>query len=167
MEINNLDRIVYRYAALDDLDAIIALRAQEQSPERASAGDVRHYLVNGVTVVAELDGRIIGFRYGERFCGDIFAGTLFIVDHAYRAHGVGTKLSKFMFDELRKQGYRLAITGNSDYYPPMYGAVEGGKWHRPTELYLRLGYELVAETELSRLFVLRLDDEENSEVNEG
>lgn len=103
--------------------------------------------------MAETPTELVAFRYGEHHCGDIFLGLGFMVKHDHRSHGVGRELSQYMFEVLKGKGYSLAIASNSDLYLDHYQNAKPGA---AAAFYLRLGYELVAETPTTKLFVKRL-----------
>lgn len=66
-------------------------------------------------LVAEDDGKVIGFAYGsphrERAAYRWTAETSIYVDPAHHGRGVGTKLYEQLLDLLRAQGIRMALAG--------------------------------------------------------
>lgn len=143
----------FRQATLADADAIFQLGREEGAFPFWTEEEVLRSFASGVVVVAEEGEDLIAFRYGEHHCGDIFLGLGFMVKHTHRSKGVGAGLSFFMFEVLKKAGYSLAITSNSDVYLDHYKKPQVGG---AAAFYEKLGYELVAKTPTTYLFIKHL-----------
>ncbi|HEX5008303.1 MAG TPA: GNAT family N-acetyltransferase [Hyphomonadaceae bacterium] len=69
----------------------------------ASIGDHCHAIDEGLSLVAEVDGRIAGFVIGNRYGADVYLHEL-DVGRDYQQKGVGAALVRGFIDVAQKQG---------------------------------------------------------------
>jgi len=144
-----------------DLEAMARLSLEQQGTRARSLSelDEQAFGPDAVATVATLDkaraNQLIGFRYGRKWCGDVWTGELFLVHDRWRDLGIGTMISDVYFEALRARGAKAVITGNSSLYPPVKGALDPvtSQWRRPRELYLRQGYQIVSETDETTVYL--------------
>jgi len=102
-------------------------------------------------LIAELDGRAVGAAWvrcikGYGYVDDATPELALSVLPEHRRQGIGTALMTQLFAELRQRGYARTSL-----------AVQ--KANPAARLYLRLGYEIIAEKEEEFLMLKQLDGE--------
>ena len=102
------DRVLLRPMTLGDLDAATELSREQRWLHREE--DLALFLELGESIVAELDGRVVGTIMSWRF-GDDFAtlGSV-IVSKVLRGCGIGRKLVETMLERLKGRNVLLNAT---------------------------------------------------------
>ena len=106
--------IEIRKASLNDLDSCYELCKIPELEIQGGGPPERWWiesLINEkqIVLVAEENGKIIGFGMGERIAGNIAFAHLLVVKKEYRNNGVGSMLSKAFESECKKRGIRLIL----------------------------------------------------------
>ncbi|MFX1561404.1 MAG: GNAT family N-acetyltransferase [Promethearchaeota archaeon] len=85
---------------------------------------IRHKIVNDEIIIAELDGKPIGYLRLEYLWSNIpYIGVIF-VNEDYRNEGIGQKILAFLEDYLRSRGHDVLYSSSQANEP------EPQAWHR-------------------------------------
>ncbi len=134
-----------RDATIADIEGIEGLKVSELTYEADPIAQTLTYIEHYPALVAESEGRIIGFAYTREFSKDIIELCDLLVQREARAKGIGKEL--VMQTEIRAKqiGYTATILSNS----MLYG---GHGKQSAVPFYESLGFHVIADTEHS--FVL-------------
>ena len=93
-----------------------AVSFEERVPDAAElAARIERYAASHAWLVAEREGRVVGYAYAtafnERPAYRWSAGVSVYVAEAARGQGVGRALYAALFDRLRERGFRMACAG--------------------------------------------------------
>lgn len=101
-------------------------------------------------VARSLDSTMVGFVFTVDFAPDVLELANIFVLPANRSRGLGASLIRRVEAAARSRGFVCIILVNSMLYPATYEK-------RPaTELYRRLGYDILVDTGPSKIFSKRL-----------
>lgn len=100
-----------RHGRAQDADAVARLIVRENT-RPADATEIERYLAQAPSVVAVVDGEIVGTIYSRQFSPDILEWRNGLVAAEYRRRGVGRRLVAQMEEESRRAGYRALIGVN-------------------------------------------------------
>jgi GNAT superfamily N-acetyltransferase len=100
-----------RHGRAQDADAVARLIVRENT-RPADATEIERYLAQAPSVVAVVDGEIVGTIYSRQFSPDILEWRNGLVAAGYRRRGVGRRLVAQMEEESRRAGYRALIGVN-------------------------------------------------------
>jgi GNAT superfamily N-acetyltransferase len=92
--------------------AEIARLIVRENARPADAGEIERYLTHAPSVVAVVNGEIVGVVYSRPFSPDILEWRNGLVAAAHRRRGVGQALVARMEEESRRAGYRALIGVN-------------------------------------------------------
>jgi GNAT superfamily N-acetyltransferase len=101
--------IMVRPGVAADAPAIAKLIVRENT-RPADAAEIERYLGSAPSVVALVDGELVGMIYSRRFSPDILEWRNSLVAAAYRRSGLGRRLVEAMERQTRDAGY-LAMIG--------------------------------------------------------
>jgi phosphinothricin acetyltransferase len=95
-------------------DSVISLETEAPTPEEF-AGRIERVSVRYPWLVAELDGRVVGYAYGtlhrERAAYRWACEASVYVDSAHHRRGIGRRLYALLFDLLARQGLQIVCAG--------------------------------------------------------
>ena len=103
--------LVVRRGEPGDASAIVELIVREND-RPADAEEVERYLRSAPSVVALVDGELVGMIYSRRFSPDILEWRNSLVAAAHRRRGAGAQLVRAMEQQTRDAGYLAAIGVN-------------------------------------------------------
>lgn len=109
------DKVVIRSCKLEDIKECVKL---SKIPElRCPDGDyppkvlLKSIIKGGqIFLVAEINGKIVGYRMGEKLQGYLGIAHLIVVKKEYQDKGIGRMLLKAFEKECKKRGIRWLIT---------------------------------------------------------
>ncbi len=107
---------IVRSGTHDDAQAIAKLIVVENA-RPADAAEIERYLASAPSVVALVDGELVGMIYSRRFSPDILEWRNSLVAAAHRRSGLGRRLVEAMEHETREAGYRAMIGVNCWKHP--------------------------------------------------
>jgi len=85
---------------------------------------IRHKIINDEIIIAELDGKPVGYLRLEYLWSTIpYIGVIFVIED-YRKEGIGQKILAFLEDYLRSRGYDVLYSSSQANEP------EPQAWHR-------------------------------------
>ena len=105
------EALTLRAGTRDDAEAIAALIVRENS-RPADAAEIARYLAGTPSVVAIVEGRVVGTIYSRPFSPDILEWRNSLVAAEHRRKGIGAGLVRAMEHETRRAGFRAAIGVN-------------------------------------------------------
>ncbi|MFW9958260.1 MAG: GNAT family N-acetyltransferase [Candidatus Odinarchaeota archaeon] len=112
------ERAIVRYAGPDDLEWCVV------EDDHITEQIIRHKIVNNEIILAELDGKIIGYVRLEYLWSTIpYIAVIFVVDD-YRHEGIGQMLLQFLTEQLKNLGHDELYSSSQVNEP------EAQAWHR-------------------------------------
>ena len=85
---------------------------------------IRHKIINDEIIIAELDGKPVGYLRLEYLWSTIpYIGVIFVIED-YRKEGIGQKILAFLEDYLQSRGYDVLYSSSQASEP------ESQAWHR-------------------------------------
>ena len=112
------ERVVVRLAGPEDLEWCVV------EDDHVTEQVIRHKIINDEIIIAEVDGRPIGYLRLEYLWSRVpYIGVVF-VDDDYRKEGIGRKILTFLEDNLRSRGHDRLFSSSTVNEP------EPQAWHR-------------------------------------
>jgi GNAT superfamily N-acetyltransferase len=113
-----IERVVVRFAGPEDLEWCVV------EDDRVTEQVIRHKIINDEIIIAEVDGKPIGYLRVEYLWSQVpYIGVVFVEDD-YRKEGIGRKILSFLEDYLRSRGYDRLFSSSTVNEP------EPQAWHR-------------------------------------
>lgn len=152
---NAAGTLVVRAETAGDVHAVRKLnkKAFKGNSESKLVDAVREadYFVPGLSIVAEMGGKIVGHILFSPIKINSAAGSTpalslapMAVPPEYQNQGIGTALIKYGLDECRRSGYKIVVVvGHAGYYP-RFGFVKAGEkglslpFEAPEEVFMAL-----------------------------
>ncbi len=142
-----LNLCTVRDAAARDAERIVQLHARELERE-IGLDRVRRCVSAYPSVAAEMDGRLVGFAYGDAFAPDIVRLANLLVASDLRGLGLGQRMLG-AFEMSARPSYGAVILVNSLLYP-------APEKRTAVPFYERAGYRQLFETEASAVLAKTL-----------
>jgi len=117
----------------------------EQSTGRLPSNNMPEYISKYPSVVAIVDGELIGFCYSKPFAPDILELMNIFVAESHRGEGLGKKIIK-EFESISFKEFGSVILVNSTLYPSKETK------RLATKFYLECGYREIMATSNSKVF---------------
>ena len=113
-----IERVIVRFAGPEDLEWCVV------EDDHVTEQVIRHKIINDEIIIAEVDGKPIGYLRLEYLWSQIpYIGVIFVEDD-YQKEGVGRKILSFLEDYLRSQGHETLLSSSTANEP------EPQAWHR-------------------------------------
>jgi len=132
-----------------EIDEVAALHVREttRTLDRVRFIDC---IENFPSVLVRVDAELIGFAYSYRFAPDILELRNIVVASDYRNMGTGSQILRQFETEAKIQAFTCVILVNSTLY------TGPANRKRPTNFYLKNGYNIVHSTEQTNVFAKNL-----------
>ena len=131
-----------RDATTADIEGIEALKVSELTYAADPIAQTLTYIEHYPAIVAESEGRIIGFAYTREFSKDIIEICDLLVQREARAKGIGKELVRQAELRAKQIGYTATILSNSMLY-------SGHDKQSAVPFYESLGFTVIANTDHS------------------
>jgi N-acetylglutamate synthase-like GNAT family acetyltransferase len=137
-----------RIATDDDADALTTINIAEYG-RHATPADQLHF-ANGHTIIAVDSNGVIGCAAGRQFAPDILELFLLLVAPPHRNREIGAQLLHRFEHHATRAGFQAVVVATSLGYEEKASNISA------VPFYLRHGYALAIDTELSTVFTKRL-----------
>ena len=118
---------------------------------RSLDGQRVHRLLSSYpSLMAEADGRLVGFAYSDRFAPDVVELANILIARELRCEGLGSRLLS-AFESVAGQHFSAVILANSDLYEDHRSEKRSAR-----SFYERAGYSAVFATPDSEIFTKHL-----------
>ncbi|NHI90035.1 MAG: GNAT family N-acetyltransferase [Candidatus Thorarchaeota archaeon] len=113
-----IERVVVRFAGPEDLEWCVV------EDEHVTEQIIRHKIVNDEIIIAELDGKQVGYLRLEYLWSTTPYIAVVFVEDDYQKEGIGRKILSFLEDYLRSRGHDRLFSSSTVNEP------EPQAWHR-------------------------------------
>lgn len=113
-----IERVVVRFAGPEDLGWCVA------EDDHVTEQVIRHKIVNDEIIIAELDGKPVGYLRIEYLWSAVPYIAMIFVEDDYQKEGIGRKVLSFLEDYLRSRGHDRLFSSSTVNEP------EAQAWHR-------------------------------------